>query len=123
MDSLFSKTTKDNTAIGITVHESGQNTVYGFWDGFHTFLKHYAQYNAMDMWHLMDTFPATGLLLVEQQLTRDDCSTGRKTCPSVILSTNSPAGTNLGMNSSLRDRKPGTKGLRYVTNTEICRKH
>jgi hypothetical protein len=64
-------TTNYNTAIGITVvlsylmHESGQNTVYGFWDEFHTFLKHYTQYTAMELWHLMDTFPATGLLLVE----------------------------------------------------------
>jgi len=57
--------------FGITVilsylmHESGRNTVYGFSDGFHTFLKHYAQYTAMELWQSMGKFPATGLLLVE----------------------------------------------------------
>lgn len=45
------------------MHASGQN--YGFWDGFHKFLKRYAQYTAMELCHLMGTFPATGLLLVE----------------------------------------------------------
>jgi len=44
---------------------SGQNTFCGFWDGFHTFLTHCAQYSAMELWHIMGTFPATGLLLAE----------------------------------------------------------
>jgi len=75
---IYFLTTNYNTAIGITVnlsylmHASGQNTVYGFWEGFHTFLEHYAQYTAMELWHLMGTFPATGLLLVEPRLTRND---------------------------------------------------